>query len=714
LAQVGSDLVADNDTMKCFSLVVLLTGLSLSPVEADANPVSRVATLLQNLASKIDSELDTDTKLYEDYECWAKTVISSKTASNEKAQSRVDSLKTYLADLDAGRIELTSERTDLEKEVAGLNKDLETAAALREKENEDYVAATKEMDQAIKAMEAAIKVLDEATKDSKASLVNIRSSISQRALEGENEGFSTRVAEADALQKAVDVGSRWLKAGDALFLRRLLSGEVPIADWKKLNRKAEFKMKYKARSVKIQDTLAKLLASFKENKKDAEEREKDAKETYEQLKEAKEKQLGASQEALTKGDVEGGAKAVSKEDAKSEIKALETQIKDDKKYISETEDALKTKKEEFVERKGLRIGEIKAINEAIAVIHSDDARDLFKRSISFLQVVDSAATSATVRASSSIRDAARTTGDLRLSALAARISLASGGKFSKVLTAIDKMIKTLEDEDKDDADNKGDCESDREKNTKEAADYSREIDELSDDIEKLEGEIEEIVKEVAEKEESVKDLKKELKEAKKIREEENAEWKSNDADDTAAIKLLEKAAGVLKDHYKENFSLVQQKKDAPQVTAGEAPPPPPKTWEEPYGGAQKESQGIVGILELIKTDCEKDQKAAKKAEDDAKDKYDKFKKESEDSIDKLNKAINDLEESKGKKEKDIESKKSSSKNKKGSLDTVVKKMKEAQPGCDFLLVNFKVRSENRKLEIKGLKKAKEILEKENK
>merc|ERR1719472_679320 len=161
------------------------------------------------------------------------------------------------------------------------------------------------------------------------------------------------------------------------------------------------------------------------------------------------------------------------------------------------------------------------------------------------------------------------------------------------------MIKTLEDEDKDDADNKGDCESDREKNTKEAADYSREIDELSDDIEKLEGEIEEIVKEVAEKED-------------------NAEWKSNDADDTAAIKLLEKAAGVLKDHYKENFSLVQQKKDAPQVTAGEAPPPPPKTLEEPYGGAQKESQGIVGILELIKTDCEKDQKAAKKAEDDAK------------------------------------------------------------------------------------------------
>merc|ERR1719446_101083 len=152
--------------MKCLSLIAVLAGLSLSPVSADSpSPVSRVAELLKNLASKIDSELDKEEDLYESYVCWANTVIDSKTASNEKAQSRVDSLKTYLADLDAGRIELTSERADLEKEIATLMSDMEEAKAMREKEHADFLEAEKEMNQAIDALDEAIKTLDEATKD---------------------------------------------------------------------------------------------------------------------------------------------------------------------------------------------------------------------------------------------------------------------------------------------------------------------------------------------------------------------------------------------------------------------------------------------------------------------------------------------------------------------------------------------------------------------
>lgn len=89
-------------------------------------------------------------------------------------------------------------------------------------------------------------------------------------------------------------------------------------------------------------------------------------------------------------------------------------------------------------------------------------------------------------------------------------------------------------------------------------------------------------------------------------------------------------------------------------------------------------------------------------------------KESEDSIKKLETGINTLNESKGKKELDIKSKQSSTVNKKGALSTVVKKMKDAAPGCDFLLTNFKVRADNRQLEMKGLNKAKEILKAKNK
>jgi chromosome segregation ATPase len=474
--------------------------------------VSRVAELLSNLAQKLENELDDEEHLYEDYVCWAKTVVTSKTESNEKAQTRVDELKTYLADLSAGRIELTSEQSDLTKEVDTLRTDMETAEEIRNQEHHEYVAAVAEMDQAIAALDDAIKVLKEATEDDAkaANLLSLRSRIQQGAQGTSEIGFGARVEEANALSHAIELGSRWLNRGDALFLQRLLSGDVPIRDYKKLNRKAEFKMKYKARSGKIQETLAKLLQSFKDAKKDAEKKEKEAEEEYELLKKSKGDQLKAAEESLTKMEVENGARAVSKDDAQAEIDSLETQIEDDKKYISETEESLKKKKEEFVKRKELRRNEIKAINEAYAVIHSDDARDTFKKSFSFFQIRD-VSKSATALAADAIRATARKSGDRRLNALAARVSLTVGGKFDKVLAKIDEMIALLEKEDEEDKTNKETCETDRETDTKEAADLSRKIDELSDDISKLKGEIEEIDKEVEEKELAIEALKKEMK-----------------------------------------------------------------------------------------------------------------------------------------------------------------------------------------------------------
>jgi len=53
---------------------------------------------------------------------------------------------------------------------------------------------------------------------------------------------------------------------------------VPTWDWKKLNRKATFKMKYKARSFKIHDTLKKLQQTFTVNLREAREKEDKAQE----------------------------------------------------------------------------------------------------------------------------------------------------------------------------------------------------------------------------------------------------------------------------------------------------------------------------------------------------------------------------------------------------------------------------------------------------
>merc|ERR1719380_569567 len=95
-----------------------------------------------------------------------------------------------------------------------------------------------------------------------------------------------------------------LSSDDVKFLSQALDGAVREPDWKKLNRKAVFKMKYKARSGKIQEILADMLQTFQDNLRDAEQKEADSLSTYERLSEQKNSQLSAAQDALTSGEAE--------------------------------------------------------------------------------------------------------------------------------------------------------------------------------------------------------------------------------------------------------------------------------------------------------------------------------------------------------------------------------------------------------------------------
>merc|ERR1719502_152514 len=150
--------------MKAASLAFTFALLLAPGAAVSLSPITRVVELLQALAVQVEKDGKTETDLYENYVCWGKSVISQKTASNAAAEIRITELETYIADLEAGRIELTSERADLEKEIATLMNDLESAAALRKKEHEDFLEAELEMTKAIKALDEAIETLDEATK----------------------------------------------------------------------------------------------------------------------------------------------------------------------------------------------------------------------------------------------------------------------------------------------------------------------------------------------------------------------------------------------------------------------------------------------------------------------------------------------------------------------------------------------------------------------
>jgi len=511
---------------KMKSPFALLLGATLAGnangLRAQLSPISRVVELLKGLADTAEKEGKKEEDLYESYVCWAKTVIDTKTATNGEAQSRVDELNQYISDLDSGRIELTTERVDLEKEIKNLNQELETLLNQRNQEKSDFDSAKAETETAIEALGDAIQEMADATGGANSMM---------QTKTGLGDGFSARAAAADRLQKATDMAQKFLSKGDALFLTRVLGGEVPKADWKKLNRKADFKMAYKHRSGHIQDVLRKMKHTMESNLADMESAEEKAIEDYTELKEAKTEQLTTAEDALNKQDGENGAKASSKEDSEAERDALETQISNDKGFIEATANDLATKKAEWKDRQELRAGEIEAINKAIAILHSDDARDMFKSSFksqSFMQL-KSTSRSQSVRAADVLASAAKRSGDKRMAALAKSLqtpneSMATGSHFDEVIAAIDDMVATLKGEEETDLENKETCEKDRADDTRTAIKAARTMDERSDTVDALTNDIAEIVKTIAENEAEIKSIQEELAKATTMRGDEHTEW----------------------------------------------------------------------------------------------------------------------------------------------------------------------------------------------
>ena len=119
------------------------------------------------------------------------------------------------------------------------------------------------------------------------------------------------------------------------FVEHVFNGEVPKPDWKKLNRKATFKMKYKAQSGKIHKSLEDTLQTFQDNLVDAEDKEKASKEAYDKLMACKKKELDTAKTALTDMTKEGGAREMNKQEAQQEVDDLKEQIAADEGYITD-------------------------------------------------------------------------------------------------------------------------------------------------------------------------------------------------------------------------------------------------------------------------------------------------------------------------------------------------------------------------------------------
>merc|ERR1712125_314824 len=97
------------------------------------------------------------------------------------------------------------------------------------------------------------------------------------------------------------------------------------------------------------------------------------------------------------------------------------------------------------------------------------------------------------------------------------------------------------------------------------------------------------------------------------------------------------------------------------------------------------------------------------AEETAIKQYEDLKAELEEQVSDLETLISTLEGTKAEKEAEVESTEKEQLTTKEELKAVMKKLEDAREGCDFIAVNYPIRTSNRQIEIDGLNKAKAVL-----
>lgn len=731
-------LTAFGTPMKFQALPVLVCLAVARGLNAEETlPTSRVVKLLQSLQEKLEHDLKNEEKLYKKYECWYKKVKEAKTASNTAANARIEELEQYIRDITAGKFEFTTERVDLEKQIDELTKDLEKLKEMRDQENKDYVAARDEMLKAIAALDEAIRVLES----------EVHGTFAQTA-----RGVDL-VHMQSSLRRAMELGRGMLNDGDTRFLEDLASKGVPV--WRPKQMRHEGWGDYEAQSKGILATLQRLQAHFTKNLQEAEQDEAAALQQYNTIKGSKDSLLESSEQALVALVRENGARQLTKSEAQAEVDALELQVQADEAFLTEVENSYKIKSQEWVVRQQARNKEIAAMSEAIAVLHSDEARDTFKLSYasqgySLLQVSSSDTKRRNQCAARLVQSLAGTTHDPQLSLLSWMVRAVNTTGVQTVITKIDELIVMLRSHETQDLRNKEQCEKTRATETQAARMVSLDIDSLTDDIERARSKVVEVEKQIEEQEGVKKGLEEQLEVLNRTREDEKAVFEKDAWDDQSAVILLERAMQILQDWDKVTESDSGAKGEKPTkppstflqvsaasyrvssppkksglisvrrllskdsrqpvvVEAGRAPPPPPPTWEGGYVGS-RESEGIMSLLSLLKDDIQKDITAAEKAETEAIAEYDKQYAAVEGEITATDNAIASYLQDKASHELEESQKTTERTTKKGELDSHLQVIKSMEQGCDYLLVNFNVRTQKRHAEIDGLVKAKAILQ----
>eukprot|EP00747_Dinoflagellata_sp_TGD_P153891 gnl/TRDRNA2_/TRDRNA2_177444_c4_seq2.p1 gnl/TRDRNA2_/TRDRNA2_177444_c4~~gnl/TRDRNA2_/TRDRNA2_177444_c4_seq2.p1 ORF type:complete len:696 (+),score=274.17 gnl/TRDRNA2_/TRDRNA2_177444_c4_seq2:60-2147(+) len=658
------------------------SSLALDSEAEKQRPVTKVVNLLADMLKQMEKEQEEDEAVYEAMVCWCTTNDKEKTKAIADGEARIENLTTKIEELTALSAQLNTEISNLSAEVKANTEALAEATEMRQKELAEFMQEEEDMIGAIGQLKGAVAAM---AKTNGASLIQEKSS-TVKTIASKVQGLM--MMHAGMLNEKMSHSDRKMVTAFIQDPMEYLESEP-----------GNF-MQYAPAGGQIFGVLKQMQETFQANLAQTQKDETTAQSEYEDLKATKEKEIATGQNMVEQKTQELATTDEKNAQAGEDLEDTKKTLAADQEFLANLKEHCAMVDAEWEERSKMRQMEMEAVSKAKAVLTSDEARDMFSKTLGFVQTASTSVSKRRTEASKLIANVAKKHRNPRLSALAYRARLDS---FAKVKQAIDEMVADLTETQKAESKQKDFCTDEFNENQLQTEDKDRTKQDLEATIADLAEQIKSLTDAINTLKAEIAMLQVNLKRAGEDREKQNKEFQGTVADQRATQKLLGKALEVLEGFYGKK-AMMMQLSVASEQPAG---PPPPAGFKPLKKNAA--AGGVTGMLKQIISDAEAMEKEALKSEEDAVKAYEDFVKETNASIDAKSQDIVNKSESKAKaEEKKVEREK--------ELESTVATLAELadykanlHKDCDFLLKNFEIRQSARMDEIEALKQAKAIL-----
>lgn len=668
-----------------------VAGLALTSVLAtqteNDRTITKVVKLLQQMLETSKKEDKADTKTFGEYKCYCddnefvkKSDIDSATKAIELAQSDIERLQGSSG-------VLSSECAKLEDEMAANVAARNIAKALRADEAKAFGDVETDLTTSSGLVKSAIEAFANVGADQ-----TLKAAADHEKFMGKSPSLLS--VKSEAIRNVLRTTLSLVSPQQAKVLKAFV--QAPGAG---------FTGNYAAQSGEVVGILKNMKDTFARELSAAQALEQAAIKAFNEFIKGKKKEhddmsslFDDKQGTLSTNDDELAT-------AKATLNTNEVLKKESTTFLTKLLQDCKQTKTEYRNRNAARAAEQAALAEAISILNSDAAFATFgtvtatsKAANSFLQF--KRISKHQPQLLGRIESLLAKTSSVRVQKVASLVR--SGNPFGTVLKAIDDMLALNVREGEVDTENKGWCEAENTRNSKNLQEATASNDTLTTDIQALHSDIEnQLIPDIASTEDSIRLNIENQKKTTKMKVEETRNYDTDIKNLQTTRSLLAQATKVLKVYY--DKVETEWSKDTGEKALNSDTQNKWGQFSRDQAANSKTQGNIFFQLDLISTEALEEEKQAHEDELQAQHTYEDAMKAFVDEQTQLRLTLANTQKTLAEKKLAKLEKEKEKQTEEERIVATKKYQAEIFPGCNFILTNFDTREANRKTEETALK-----------